>query len=200
MIRPRSLLEVVSWICIPSTVTGSKCSGERRKVMVSSLVFSRFSWNKFSADQLETWSTASCALLCCPFGTFSDKVVSSTYFHIPGIALGQKRREMSNEKRCKSLGGSTLERRREYSSLVECYKTASESKGRESRGYFEYCNNNNRSNNPFKIRMKSTKVNAFKHSFFVRIVKEWNNLPHHFFFDININKFKCDLKKWMNIY
>ena len=83
MIRPRSLLEVVSWICIPSTVTGSKCFGERRKVMVSSLVFSRFSWNKFSADQLETWSTASYALLCCPFGTFSDKVVSSTYFHIP---------------------------------------------------------------------------------------------------------------------
>ena len=74
MIRPRSLLEVVDWICVPSTVTGRKCSGERRKLMVSSLVFSRFSWNRFSADQLETWSTASCALLCCPFGTFSDKV------------------------------------------------------------------------------------------------------------------------------
>ena len=34
-------------------------------------------------------------------------------------------------------------------SLVECYNTASESNGLESRGYFEYCNNNNRSNNPF---------------------------------------------------
>ena len=98
MIRPRSLLEVVAWICIPSTVTGSKCSGERRKLMVSSLVFSRFSWNKFSADQLETWSTASCALLCCPFGTFSDKVVSSTYFHIPKSALGVKRSLIISKK------------------------------------------------------------------------------------------------------
>ena len=58
---------------MPSTVTGSKCSGERRKVIVSSLVFSRFSWNKFSADQLETWSTASCALLCCPSVLFLTK-------------------------------------------------------------------------------------------------------------------------------
>ena len=74
MIRPSSLLEVVVWICVPSTVTGSKCCRGRRnmKLIVSSLVFSRFNWNKFSADQLETWSTASCALLCCPFGTFSD--------------------------------------------------------------------------------------------------------------------------------
>ena len=90
MVRPRSLLEVVAWICVPSTMTGSKSFGERQKLIVSSLVFSRLSWNKFSADQLETWSTASCALLCCPFGTFSDKVVSSTYFHIPKSALGVK--------------------------------------------------------------------------------------------------------------
>ena len=83
------MLEVgVAWICVPSTVTGSKCSGERQKLMVSCLVFSRFSWNKFFADQLETWSTASCALLCYPFGTFFDKVVSSTYFQSPKSALG----------------------------------------------------------------------------------------------------------------
>ena len=46
--------------------------------------------DKFSADQLETWSTASCTLLCCPFGTFYDKVVSSTHFHIPKSALRVK--------------------------------------------------------------------------------------------------------------
>lgn len=49
--------------------------------------------------------------------------------------------------------------------------------------------------------MKSAKVNAFKHSFFVRIVKEWNNSPHRLFGnDTNIHEFKYDLKKWMNIY
>ena len=95
------------------------------------------------------------------------------------IVLGQKRREMSYEDRCELPGWSTLERRREYFSLVECYKTVFELNGLECRDYFEFCNNNTRSNNPFKIRMKSAKVNAFKHSFFVRIIKEWNNLPHH---------------------
>ena len=86
-------------MCVPSTVTGSKCSGERWKLMVRSLVFSRFSWNKFFADQLETWSTASCALLCCPFGTFSDKVVSSTYFQIPKSALGVTRSLITSKKK-----------------------------------------------------------------------------------------------------
>jgi len=48
--------------------------------------------------------------------------------------------------------------------------------------------------------MKSARMNAFKHPFFVRIIKEWNNLPHHLLGnDININKFKDNLKKWMNI-
>ena len=98
------------------------------------------------------------------------------------------------------LGWSTLELRREYFSLVECYKTVFELNRLECRDYFEFCNNNTRSNNLFKIRMKSAKVNAFKYSFFTRIIKEWNNLPHHLFGnDININKFKFNLKKWMNI-
>ena len=34
----------------------------------------------------------------------------------------------------------------------------------------------------------------------MRIIKEWNNLPHHLFGnDIDINKFKYNLKKWMNL-
>ena len=99
MIRSRSLLEIVVWICVASTVTGSKCSWGRRKLMVSSLVFSRFRWNKFSADQLETWSTASCTLLSCPFGTFYDNVVSFTYFHIPKRALRVKRSLIISQKK-----------------------------------------------------------------------------------------------------
>ena len=98
MIRPRSLLEVVVWICVPSTVTESKCSGGRRRLIVSSLVFSSFSWKRFSADQLKTWSTASCNILCCPFGTFFDKVVSSTYLHIPKSALGVNRSLIISKK------------------------------------------------------------------------------------------------------
>ena len=109
---------------------------------------------------------------------------------------------MSYEERCKLLGWSMLGRRREYFSLVECYKTVFALNGLECHDYryFEFCNNNTGSNDSFKIRMESAKVNAFKYSFLIRIIKEWNNLPHHLFEnDININKFKYNLKKWMNI-
>ena len=135
-----------------------------------------------------------------PYLVKDKRAIESIQRRASRIALGQKRREMPYEERCELLGWSTLERRREYFSLVECYKTVFELNGLECRDYFEFCNNNTRSNNLFKIRMKSAKVNAFKYSFFTRIIKEWNNLPHHLFGnDININKFKFNLKKWMNI-
>ena len=135
-----------------------------------------------------------------PYLVKDKRAIESIQRRSSRIALGQKRREMSYEERCELLGWSTLERRREYFSLVECYKTVFELNGLECRDYFEFCNNNTRSNNLFKIRMKSAKANAFKYSFFTRIIKEWNNLPHHLFGnDININKFKFNLKKWMNI-
>jgi len=102
---------------------------------------------------------------------------------------------MSYEERCELLGWRTLERRREYFSVVECYKTVYEFNRLNCCDYFEYCSNNTISNNSFKIRMKSAKVKAFKYSFFLR-----NNLPHHLLGnDVNNNKFKYNLKKWMNI-
>ena len=45
------------------------------------------------------------------------------------------------------------------------------------------------------MQTKLAKVNSFKYSFFVRIVKDWNSLPNHLFADeINVNKFKKGLK------
>ena len=36
---------------------------------------------------------------------------------------------------------------------------------------------------------------------FERIVKDWKSLPNHLFNDdINVNKFKNGLKRWMKIY
>ena len=71
--------------------------------------------------------------------------------------------------------------------------------------YFEYCRSKStRANHPFKIQTKSARINAFKYSFFVRIIKEWNNLPNHVLGhdinDINANRFKSNLKKWMKIH
>ena len=99
----------------------------------------------------------------------------------------------------------SLQHRREYLSLVECYKTVFGLNGLDLNDYFECCRSKSiRANHSFKIQTKSARINAFKYSFFVRIIKEWNNLPNHLFGhdinDINANRFKSSLKKWMNIH
>ena len=118
------------------------------------------------------------------------------------IALGQKLREMSYEERSILLNWNTLPHRRKYLSVVECYKTVFGLNGLDFDDYFEFCRSKNtRANHPYKIQTKLAKVNSFKYSFFVRIVKDWNSLPNHLFTEeINLNKFKKGLKRWMKIY
>jgi len=103
------------------------------------------------------------------------------------------------------LSWNSLQHRRHYLSLVECYKTVFGLSGLDLNDYFECCRNKStRANHPFKIQTKSARINAFNYSFFDRIIKEWNNLPNHLFGhdinDINANRFKSSLKKWMNIH
>ena len=94
------------------------------------------------------------------------------------------------------LNWNTLQHRRECLSVVECYKTVFGLNGLDLDDYFEFCRSkNSRANHPFKIQTKLAKVNSFRYSFFVRIVKKWNSLPNHLFRDeINLNKFPKALK------
>ena len=95
-------------------------------------------------------------------------------------------------KRCKLLNWNTLQRRREWLSLVECYNTVFGLNGLDFNDYFEYYKlKNARGNHPYKMQTKSAKVNSVKYSFFVRIIKDGNNLPNHLY----VNKFKIGLKK-----
>ena len=55
------------------------------------------------------------------------------------IALGQKLREMSYEERCILLNWNTLQHRREYLPVVECYKTVFGLNGLDFDDYFEFC-------------------------------------------------------------
>ena len=119
------------------------------------------------------------------------------------IALGQKLCEMSSEERCILLNWNTLQHRREYLSVVECYKTVFGLNGLDFYDYFEFCRSKNTRTNhaPIQNTTKLAKVNSFKYSFFVRIVNDWNSLPNHLFTDeINVNKFKKGLETWMKIY
>ena len=94
------------------------------------------------------------------------------------------------------LNWNTLQHRRECLSVVECYKTVFGLNGLDLDDYFEFCRSkNSRANHPFKIQTKLAKVNSFRYSFFVRIVKKWNSLPNHLFRDeINLDKFPKALK------
>ena len=88
------------------------------------------------------------------------------------IALSQKLCKMSYEEWCMLLNWNTLQHRRECLSVVECYKTVFGLNGLDLDDYFEFCRSKNtRANHPFKIQTKLVKVNSFKYSFFVRIVK-----------------------------
>ena len=117
------------------------------------------------------------------------------------IALGQNPCEMPYEELCKLLNWNSLQHRREYLPLIECYKTVFRLNGLDFNDYFECCRSKNtRANHPFKIQTKSARINAFKYSFFVRIIKEWNNLPNTTSTTLNANRFKSSLKKGMNIH
>ena len=56
-----------------------------------------------------------------------------------------------------------------------------------------------RANHPFNLFVKSAKVNPYKYSFFVRIVKDWNNLPLHVVEAESLETFKTRLKSFLNL-
>ena len=120
------------------------------------------------------------------------------------IALGQRQQEIAYKDRCKILKWNSLERRREFLSLVECYKVVLNLNGLNFSDYFELCRSTKmRSNYQYKIQTKLAKLNCYKYSFFVKIIKFRNDLPINVFNchdSPNVNKFNLTLKNHMNIY
>ena len=88
------------------------------------------------------------------------------------LALNQKRGEMSYEERCKKLGWPVLSIRRDYLSLIECYKIVfGISDNLNFSDLFEMSKSQRtRANHRYKLYTKRAKANAYKYSFFVRIV------------------------------
>ena len=93
------------------------------------------------------------------------------------IALGQRKQEMAYEDRCKILKWNSLEGRRDFLSLVECYKIVFNLNGLNFSDYFELRKSTKtRSNHQYKIQTKLAKLNCYKYSLFVKIIKFWNHL------------------------
>ena len=80
-------------------------------------------------------------------------------------------RDMSYEERLKFLKWKTLEQRRLFTSLIECYKTINRLDGLDPSAFFTFAHDFRplRANHRSKLKFASATLNSFKHSFFIRI-------------------------------
>ena len=80
------------------------------------------------------------------------------------------------EDRIKLLCWPTLEERRTFLSLVECYKTIHRLNGLDPTNYFDFpnINYNLRRNHSLALTIPFARIDILKYSFFTRVVKDWN--------------------------
>ena len=111
-------------------------------------------------------------------------------------ALGNIGQDMPYEERLNLLKWPTLEQRRLFSSLIECYKTINSLNGLDPSAFFTFANDfwPLRANHHFKLKLASAILNSFKQSFFIRITDKWDNLPKEIAEVENLNIFKNRLK------
>ena len=136
-----------------------------------------------------------------PYLVKDIKALESVQRRASRIALNQKQGEMSYEDRWKLLQLNTLEERREYFSVIECYKIVFDLNGINFNEVFE-CKKSKitRANHKYSLYTKLSRINCYKHSFFVRIVSAWNSLPKYVVEAGSLAVFKKELKKHINIY
>ena len=106
---------------------------------------------------------------------------------------------MSYEDRCEMLRWSQLTDRRLYFSLIECYKLVFGLNSLCFSDFFEFASTRIRSNHNYKLQVKSANCNCYDYSFFVKIIREWNERPANVVEIGNLRRFKLALKSYMRI-
>ena len=106
---------------------------------------------------------------------------------------------MSYEDRCKMLWWSQLTDRRLYFSLIECYKLVLGLNRLCFCDFFECASKGTRSNYNYKLQVKSANCSCYKYYFFVKIIREWNDLPANVVEIGNLGRFKIALKLYISI-
>ena len=67
--------------------------------------------------------------------------------------------------------------------------------------FFEFANSTpTRANHDYKLYLKRAVCNCYKYSFFIRIVRKWNDLPGYIVHAESLSVFKTRLKIYLNIY
>ena len=97
------------------------------------------------------------------------------------------------------LRWSQLTDRRLYFSLTECYKLVFGLNSLCFSDFIEFTPKCTRSNHNYKLQVKSAKCNCYKYSFFVKIIREWNDLPAKVVEIGNLRRYKIALKSYMHI-
>ena len=134
----------------------------------------------------------------CPFLVKDILVLEKVQRRVSRLALGQKRGEMEYVERIKILNWPTLEKRRHFISLIECFKIVFGLNSLNFSNFFELSlDKRTRANHSFKLGVKNARVNHHKYSFFIRIVKEWNNLPQYVVEAESFKLFKARLKSFV---
>jgi hypothetical protein len=136
-----------------------------------------------------------------PYLVKDVKALESVQRRASRMALNQKRGEMPYDSRCEILKLDTLQKRREYSSLIECYKTVYGLNGISFDEVFEFRHiRKTRCNHKYTLYSKLSRVNCFQHSFFVRIINLWNGLSAPVAEADRLSLFKSRLKEHMDMY
>ena len=135
-----------------------------------------------------------------PFGALSSRI-SAPWRVIQRkasrLALNQHKGEVPYADRCKLSKWPSLSDRRNYLSLTECYKfvvwifmisSNSQKLGLQA---------STRANHPFKLYVKSARLDCYKYSFFIRIVSKWNDLPRDIVEAESLHHFKNKLHHYL---
>ena len=137
-----------------------------------------------------------CSPVWCPHLKKDSNTLEKVQRRASKCALGNIGQDIPYEERLKLLKWPTLEQRRLFSSLIECYKTINRLNGLDPVAFFTFAHDFRplRANHRFKLKFASATLNSFKHPFFIRIIDKWNSLPKDIAEAENLNTFKNRLR------
>ena len=133
----------------------------------------------------------------CPYLAKDIHALESVQRRASRLALNQRKGDMPYEDRCQLLNWPILSNRRTYLSLAECYKLVFGYYHLKFEDYFEFATaKSTRASHSYKRFIKPARLNCYKHSFFIGIIKLWNDLPK----DIvgSFQSFKVKLKLYLD--
>ena len=103
----------------------------------------------------------------CPYLVKDIRALESIQRRASRLALNQHKGEMSYVDRCKLLKWPSLSDRRNYLSLIECYKFVFGFYHLNFYDFFEFSKvGSTRANHPFKLYVKRARLDCNEYSFF----------------------------------